>query len=149
MQFNGKVQEALRHIHSQFPGVTQVFFGSDGKWLFCDVNFEAPNFDHASGYVDVLLLEDALDAADKDKGLPCAYRLLTLDDLYSWWDMLRDIPVSEGTAVVEAGAIEEPFMHFAVGTQREDIWHWFEAQHPDFVVGEVIQGIRRKNSDDT
>ncbi|MYM92479.1 hypothetical protein GTP90_01235 [Rugamonas sp. FT81W] len=69
--------------------------------------------------------------------------MLTLADYYQWWDRLGDIPVSEGTNEVKADAIEEPFLHFPAGTHREEIWHWFEAQHPDFVVGEVMQGIRK------
>lgn len=78
MQFNEKVQAALRHVHGFFPDVTQVFYGADGRWMFCDEDFEAPNFDEASGKVDISLLEDAADAADNDKGFPCAYRLLPL-----------------------------------------------------------------------
>lgn len=67
----------------------------------------------------------------------------TLDELYQLWDQLRDIPISEGTEEIEAGGIEVPFLHFQVGTDREEIWHWFEAQNVDFVVGDVMQGIRR------
>jgi hypothetical protein len=80
MQFNEKVQMALRHVSGIFPKVTQVFFGADGRWMYCDDDFEAPNFDEAPGKVNIELLEDAADAANDDKGFPCAYRLLTLAD---------------------------------------------------------------------
>ena len=49
------------------------------------------------------------------------------------------MPVDEADCEI----IEEPFLHFPAGTHREDIWHWFESQHPEFIVGEVMQGIRR------
>ncbi|WP_051516941.1 hypothetical protein [Herbaspirillum sp. RV1423] len=146
MQFNEKVQAALRHVHGVFPTVTQVFYGNNGRWLFCNEDLDCPSFDEAPGMVDVGLLEDAADAAEKDKGLPCAYRLLTLADYYLWWEKLGNIPVSEGTVDVDADTIEESFLQFPVGTHREEIWHWFEAQHPDFVVGEVMQGIRKKST---
>lgn len=147
MQFNEKVQAALRHINGLFPRVTQVFYGSDGRWMFCTEDFEAPNFFEATNKLDVGLLEGAAEAADNDKGFPCAYRLLNLSDYYWWWDKLQDIPVSDGTDEVEADTIEEVFLHFPVGTHREEIWHWFEAQHDDFVVGEVMQGIRRNQEE--
>ena len=147
MQFNEKVQMALRHVNGVFPEVTKVFFGADVRWMYCNQDFEAPNFDEAPGKVDIGLLEDAADAADNDIGFPCAYRLLTLADYYWWWDRLGNIPVSEGNDEVEADTIEEPFLHFPVGTHREEIWHWFEAQHPDFVVGEVMQGIRKTTAE--
>lgn len=36
------------------------------------------------------------------------------------WDKLGDIPVDED------GDIEESFEQFEIGTNNEDIWHWFE-----------------------
>lgn len=147
MQFNEKVQAALRHVHSVFPEVTQVFYGADGRWLFCNDDFDAPNFDKAPGKVDIGLLEDAADAADNHKGFPCAYRLLTLADYYYWWDRLGDVPTADGHFEYEDGAIEQPFLDFPAGTHREEIWRWFEAQHPEFVVGEVMQGIRKSTAE--
>lgn len=144
MQFNSKVQEALRHVNSLFPQVTQVFFSANGMWRYCDDFFEAPSFIDAANPVDVGLLEDAVDAAANDAEFPCAYRLFTLSDYYALWDSLADIPVAEGeSSEMEEGAIEQDFLHFRAGTPREDIWRWFESQHPEFVVGEVQQGIRR------
>lgn len=147
MQFNKKVQEALRHINSLFPSVTQVFYGADGRWFFCNEDFTAANFNDAPGKANIGLLEDAADAADEDMGFPCAYRLLTLADYYAYWDLLSNIPTADGHFEYEDGAIEKPFLIFPAGTNREEIWHWFEAQHPDFVVGEVMQGIRRASND--
>jgi hypothetical protein len=36
------------------------------------------------------------------------------------WEQLGNIPVTD------EGLIEEDFLHFEIGTDREDIWHWFE-----------------------
>lgn len=146
MQFNEKVQAALRHVHSVFPEVTQVFYGADGRWLFCNEDFDAPNFKEAPVNVDIGLLEDAADAADSQNGFPCAYRLLTLSDYYYWWDMLGEVPIADGHFEYEDGAIEQPFLDFPAGTPRAEIWRWFEAQHPEFVVGEVMQGIRKSTT---
>lgn len=59
---------------------------------------------------------------------------------YWWWDRMTAVPVCDD------GRIEEPFLHFAVGTYRETLWKWFEAQHSGFIVGEVTQGIRRTSA---
>ena len=70
----------------------------------------------------------------------------TLNELYKLFDSLSDIPVSNGTDLVEADTLELPFLHFPIGTHREEVWHWFEAQNPHFIVGEVLQGTRRSDS---
>ena len=44
-----------------------------------------------------------------------------LEDL---WQDLGDIPLCQATET-----IEEPFMHFPVGTGKEEIWHWFDERH--------------------
>lgn len=66
---SNKVQEALKHVKSLFPEVTQVFYGTDGRWLYCGEAFEAPEFD---GKVDVSLLEEAADSVET---LPAAFAL--------------------------------------------------------------------------
>lgn len=64
-----KVLAALRHVNGLFPEVTQVFYGTDGRWLFCGESFDAPAFDER---VDCSLLEDAADAVEY---LPAAFAL--------------------------------------------------------------------------
>lgn len=64
-----------------------------------------------------------------------------LKTLYSLWDILSDVMVDEdeeGTLV-----LEEPFLHFDLGTTLSSIWHWFEGQNESFVVGDVMNGVRR------
>lgn len=64
-----------------------------------------------------------------------------LTELYALWKQLGDIPI----AFEEPGAsLDADFLHFSKGTLVEDVWHWFEAQNPDFLVGEVLQGICRQ-----
>jgi len=36
------------------------------------------------------------------------------------WEMLGNTPINE------FDEIDTPFLHFEIGTHREDIWHWFE-----------------------
>lgn len=66
----------------------------------------------------------------------------TLAELYELWDKLGDVPVVEDNSVQ---VIDEPFLHFDPGSETEEIWHWFEEQNPNFICGEVMQGIRRKD----
>lgn len=75
-----------------------------------------------------------------DERVPLSGASRTLGELYMLWDQLRDVPtLPEGDTM---DTIELPFLHFPVGTHREDIWHWFEDQNRLFVAGNVMQGIR-------
>lgn len=40
------------------------------------------------------------------------------------WDQLSDVPMNP-----ETEKIEEPFACFPAGTEREEIWHWFDQRH--------------------
>lgn len=44
----------------------------------------------------------------------------TLDNIKSLWKSLGNVCVDED------GNIEENFLHFQIGTDREEIWDWFE-----------------------
>lgn len=59
---------------------------------------------------------------------------MEMKKLKELWDQLGDIPVNGD------GEIDEPFLDFDVGTDREDIWNWFEEQNNDFVVGDIMNG---------
>lgn len=48
------------------------------------------------------------------------------------WNHLGDVPINED------GEIQESFLHFEAGTDREDIWHWFEWFF-DITLGDEIQ----------
>ena len=43
------------------------------------------------------------------------------EEVRELWNRLGDIPMNP-----ETECIEEEFMHFPVGTHREEIWVWFE-----------------------
>lgn len=135
------IQKALLQVNAAHPEVTQVFFSENGSWRYCGPDWESPKL---SSGIDHKLLEGAMRAAEQDKGFPCAYRLIFLDELYFYWDRLRDIPVTDETCVLGPDRLDADFLHFLRGTHREDVWHWFEAMHPDFVAGEVLQGIRKR-----
>lgn len=64
-----------------------------------------------------------------------------LDDLRVLWGELSDVPVDE------QDCLDQRFLHFAKGTSREDVWHWFEEQHPAFVVGEEMSGRQHLGAD--
>ena len=63
---------------------------------------------------DTLLLVEipGADKSDKD---------IRLEEL---WRQFGDVPMNP-----ETECIEEDFLHFPAGTNRMDIWHWFDEQH--------------------
>lgn len=79
------------------------------------------------------------DVCDKiDEALSENPRKTSVQDLLLLWAKLGDIPtVIEGEKVDQ---IEERFLHFPIGTHREDIWRWFENQNTEFIVGEIMNG---------
>ena len=44
------------------------------------------------------------------------------------WESLGDIPVDDD------GYLEEEFLHWGAGVDREDVWHWFDSKHSKGVV---------------
>lgn len=62
-----------------------------------------------------------------------AIEMATLEErdrvLERLWSELEDVPMDPDTECLEA-----PFLHFPIGTQREDIWHWFDQRHSKGVV---------------
>ena len=53
---------------------------------------------------------------------------MTDKDLEQQWLKFADIPFND------ADEIEEPFMHWSIGTDRFDIWHWFDDNHSQGLV---------------
>ena len=41
-------------------------------------------------------------------------------DLLALWAEFSDIPIND------LDEIEAPFLHFSVGTNRFEVWHWFD-----------------------
>lgn len=65
----------------------------------------------------------------------------SMEELYSLWDRLGNIPFLEDHD--SELSLDEPFLHFPVGTSCVDVWHWFEDQNTNFSVGELMNGVRR------
>lgn len=59
----------------------------------------------------------------------------SMPELIRLWRAFGDLPVTDD------GRTMTPFLHFPRGTQREEVWHWFEAQNPEFSVAEM-QGAK-------
>lgn len=65
-----KIRLAFEEVRKHRPQVCMVMFTAAGRWVFMDEDHDIPAF---KGLVDVSILEDAVDCAAEDKGLPCAY----------------------------------------------------------------------------
>ena len=48
------------------------------------------------------------------------------------WEEFGNVPVNNDNE------IEQDFYHFEKGTDRDEVWHWFEEIDPTFSVGEMI-----------
>lgn len=46
------------------------------------------------------------------------------EELEELWEQLEDVPINS-----ETERLDEPFMGWPVGTEREEIWHWFDHRH--------------------
>lgn len=64
-----------------------------------------------------------------------------LSELYRLWDQLCEIPCHFAPASGEA-LCSQAFLHFRADTPREQVWAWFERQHPAFCVGAILEGKR-------
>ena len=84
--------------------------------LFIDTN---PQVDAKKFDVDYLDLEELIDhecpTCETDDALDdTVYKVL--------WNILGDIPCDNE----DGDEISEKFLHFEIGTETDDIWHWFE-----------------------
>jgi len=56
------------------------------------------------------------------------------EEVLNIWGKLSDIPVNN------YGEIEEDFLHFPIGTEREEIWLWLEEEYNISVVELMYKG---------
>lgn len=72
--------------------------------------------DNKIGYPDYLALMDAI----------CEFDTLAQRDkeLETLWEQLEDVPVDPDT-----DKLENQYIHFPAGTDRETVWHWFDERH--------------------
>lgn len=56
----------------------------------------------------------------------CEFDTLTERDkeLGTLWEQFADVPVDPDT-----DKLEEQYIHFQAGTDRETVWHWFDERH--------------------
>ena len=59
---------------------------------------------------------------------PDGAMLITPESLETFWSELGDIPVNDD------GIIQESFLWWSKGTEREDIWYWFDEKYPGGVI---------------
>ncbi|WAK45589.1 hypothetical protein [Cronobacter phage EspYZU12] len=57
---------------------------------------------------------------------------MPLEKLLQLWREFSIIPVNEQNET------EESFLHFEIGSDVLEIWHWFESQNKDFKVADLI-----------
>ena len=57
---------------------------------------------------------------------------MKLEKLKKLWSDLGDILVNE------EGEIETPFLNFPIGTDKFEVWQWFEDQNESFIVAEML-----------
>lgn len=84
--------------------------------------------------------EDAISENEYEticKGLEEIESLQDRDNaLEKLWEQLEDIPMNPDDECIEA-----PFLHFPVGTEREEIWHWFDERHSKGVAYLLYGGV--------
>ncbi len=78
---------------------------------------------HIFSSVQLLMRKWKLVADDEDlAGMPT---LKNRDErLEALWKQFADVPMNPDTE-----CMEEDFLHFPAGTDREEIWHWFDERH--------------------
>lgn len=96
-----------------------------------------------------LLRFDELQICDPKCRHPYLYVNCTwyeMDKLENSWKALGDVPVSEDDRLEEGFDAGEAY--FDKGTKLEDVWHWFDEQHP-FGVKYLMYGVRDTSKEAT
>ena len=84
--------------------------------------------------VDGLHLNELVSIDDMRACPNCQTDEYLSDDVYrKLWEILGDVPVNEDDE------IETSFLHFEIGTDKFEIWHWFEETF-DLSVAEELMG---------
>lgn len=61
----------------------------------------------------------------------------TLKELQELWNELSDIPVNENDEP------EEDFLDFPSGTDKFDVWHWFDERCPNGVAEDLMYNTEK------
>ena len=82
----------------------------------------------ALALIEHLRMEDKIDYATFCLLFDALTDIETVTDrdieIEALWQAFSDVPMNP-----EAEKIEAPFLHFPAGTDREEIWHWFDERH--------------------
>lgn len=71
--YTDKIEQALEFVRVYFPEVTTVYYDASGCWAFMDENGIAIDFGDCP--IDYDLLEQSVDQAFADRGLPSTYSI--------------------------------------------------------------------------
>lgn len=67
--------------------------------------------------------------------IPLSTRDRELEEL---WEEFADVPMNP-----ETEEMEEPFLHFPAGTNREEVWEWFDERYSRGVAKLLLVGEPR------
>lgn len=62
---------------------------------------------------------------------------MTASGVKALWVEFGNVPVNHD------GDLQAPFLHFAAGSDREDVWQWFDRQLPEVTVAQLM-GVAEK-----
>ena len=98
-------------------------FECECEW-YVDPTPKSCKFYAPSLHVDIVLSENDGEVTElRFSKLPSdrAFRDVVVEEL---WDNLADVPIDP-----ETEELDEPYYIWPKGTDKEDIWHWFDEHH--------------------
>lgn len=98
-------------------------FECECEW-YVDLAPKSWKFYVPSLHVDIVLSENDGEVTElRFSKLPSdrAFRDVVVEEL---WDNLADVPIDP-----ETEELDEPYYIWPKGTDKEDIWHWFDEHH--------------------
>lgn len=95
-----KIRLAFEEVRKHHPQVCMVVYSQDGRWLFMDADLNSPIF---RTQVDVGLLEDAQEYAEKHYALPVAFQYRLPYAMTPLADRLLDVDTTLQTLGADTG----------------------------------------------
>ena len=99
------------------------YFECECEW-YADPAPKSWKFYVPSLHIDIVLSENDGEVTElRFSKLPSdrAFRDVVVEEL---WDNLTDVPIDP-----ETEELDEPYYIWPKGTDKEDIWHWFDEHH--------------------
>ncbi|WP_336769825.1 hypothetical protein [Bacillus bombysepticus] len=78
--------------------------------------------------IDKIIIDKVQQFVDQTNFIPKLKEALVLE-IEELWNELGDIPFDENKNLELI--LTEPWLHFGAGTEREEIWRWFDNAHPE------------------